>query len=41
MLPHFSLASLGITNLYTNVLVTETRTILADMLKCRIIRINC
>jgi hypothetical protein len=33
MLPHYTLASLDITNLYSNIPVTETKTILANMLK--------
>ena len=33
MSPHFTLASLDITNLYSNIPVTETRTILTDTLK--------
>jgi len=33
LLPHYSLASLDITNLYSNMPVNETRTILTDMLK--------
>ena len=33
MLPHYTLASLDITNLYSNILVTETKTILANILK--------
>jgi hypothetical protein len=32
MLPHYTLASLDITNLYSNIPVTETKTILMDML---------
>jgi len=33
LLPHYSLASLDITNLYSNIPVIETRTILTDILK--------
>jgi hypothetical protein len=33
ILPHFTLASLDISNLYTNIPVAETQTILADILK--------
>jgi len=33
LLPHHSLASLDITNLYSNILVPETKTILTDILK--------
>jgi hypothetical protein len=32
MLPHYTMASLDITNLYSNIPVTETKTILRDML---------
>jgi hypothetical protein len=32
MLPHYTLASLDITNLYSNITVIETKTILTDML---------
>jgi hypothetical protein len=33
LLPHFTFASLDITNLYLNILVIETKTILTNMLK--------
>jgi len=33
VLPHFTLASLDVSNLYTNIPVAETRTIFADILK--------
>jgi len=33
MLPHYTLAPLDITNLYSNIPVTETKTVLANMLK--------
>jgi hypothetical protein len=33
LLPHYTLASLDITNLYSNIPVTETKTILTNMLK--------
>ena len=33
LLPHYSLASLDITNLSSNIAVIETRTVLTDMLK--------
>jgi len=32
MLPHYALASLDITNLYSNIPVKETRTILANIM---------
>jgi len=32
MLPHYNLALLDITNLYSNILVKETKTIFADIL---------
>jgi hypothetical protein len=37
VLPHYNLASLDITNLYSNIPVQETRTILADILKRELI----
>jgi hypothetical protein len=37
ILPHFTLASLDISNLYTNIPVAETQTILADILKQNLI----
>jgi len=33
LLPHYTLASIDITNLYSNIPVTETKTILTNMLK--------
>jgi hypothetical protein len=33
LLPHYTLASLDITDLYSNIPVTETKTILTNMLK--------
>ena len=40
MLPHYTLASLDITSLYTNILVKETRAILANILQQRLIHPN-
>jgi hypothetical protein len=37
MLPHYNLASLDITNLYSNIPVLETRTVLANILKHELI----
>jgi hypothetical protein len=37
MLPHYNLASLDITNLYSNIPVQETRTILANILNQKLV----